>query len=261
MELKLAAGINIEFIERWHSYKLNNVWAPGVTKVISILKNPYTGRALWNWIKSNPLEFIKTETDRATTVGDCVHAAVENYVSGKEVKIEYPIEFAELVNNSWESFLGWWNGKQIKPIAAELQVASLKYHYVGTLDLLAEENGKPVIKDWKTSKVWKENKDGVLLTDESGNYIKYPCWDEYKIQVVAYKRALAESYGIEITEPIEIIRFDKKLGTVVVDFVDPKQEDDLFAMFLDCLSVLKRHKKWEAEKKEAEKRKGGSNEW
>lgn len=158
-----------------------------VTKVLNVISKP----ALMYWygkevyiamVKepslsqeealSKPYEASRGAASRGTTV----HSIIEAYKNtGKVVEMNIP-QFKGYI----DAFNSWLANNKIEVVENEKTVFSDKYHYAGTLDMLAKVNGKLVIVDLKTSK------DGEV----------YP---EASLQVSAYRQALLEA-GVEIEE-------------------------------------------------------------
>lgn len=90
---------------------------------------------------------------KASEIGKQAHAMVEwrlrkalGQVVGPEPQIRDEALWAYM---AWED---WYKANNVKPIAIEQTVFSKKFHYAGTLDLLAEVDGVLTITDWKSGK-------------------------------------------------------------------------------------------------------------
>lgn len=85
--------------------------------------------------------------DRGGDTGHVVHEAIEAYLTSGVA----PSLTGE-ASKAFEAFVRWYKAQEdIKVIETELEVYSQTLDYCGTLDLLAEINGKKVIVDIKTS--------------------------------------------------------------------------------------------------------------
>lgn len=155
-----------------HSYKIDGVKADGVTTLIG---NGLPKPALIRWAAKSVAEFAVehldrlndmrdegmgdenivamlkqspyTNRDNAARRGTEVHDLAEKLVQG--VEVEVPDEIRGYVE-ACVRFLDDW---QIKPVLVEAVVASRRWNYCGTLDLVADlPDGRRVLLDWKTSK-------------------------------------------------------------------------------------------------------------
>jgi hypothetical protein len=91
--------------------------------------------------------------DKAAVRGTQVHSLAEHLVN--HVEVDVPDEIAGYVS-SCVQFLDDWN---VKPVLVEAVVASRKWRYAGTLDLVADlPDGRRGIFDYKTSDsgIWPE---------------------------------------------------------------------------------------------------------
>lgn len=151
---------------RGHSYRIDGERADGVTTLIGDgLAKP----ALINWAAnttanyavdrweeltalavSERLERLKRarydDLDRAARRGTEVHALAEKLVAGTEVNV--PDELAGHV----ESYVRFLDDFEPEPLLVEAVVASRKWRYAGTLDLVARIRGEVWILDVKTTR-------------------------------------------------------------------------------------------------------------
>lgn len=155
-----------------HRYELDGERVPGVTSILSeALPKPallpwgirsvaeYAARnldalntmrdsgmgeaAIVSALKQSPY----TERDAAAKRGTEVHALAEQLIHGREVDV--PAELAAHVD-SYVRFLDDWKPT---PVVTEAVVASRRWKYAGSLDLIADlPDGRRVIADVKTSK-------------------------------------------------------------------------------------------------------------
>lgn len=145
----------IKFNQEKHRYTLNGVVIPGVTTIISDV-------LFYDMYKGVSKEII----EKAKIRGKNVHEAIENE---DDYNLNDPEE-----KKSYYKWLYLKNKFKINPIHNELIVYSKKYNYCGTLDMIAEIEGKYYLCDIKTTyQVHKE-------------YLKY--------QLKMYHIALEESY-------------------------------------------------------------------
>ncbi len=158
----------------------------------------------------------------ATDIGTAIHEWIEKWIKGEE----YEIPDDEKIQNGIMSFLKWQKEHKIKfnKENSERLVYSKKYNYVGTLDAIAEIDGKKVIVDFKSS---------------NGLY------NEYRYQLAGYWNAYEEEFGKTFDYGI-IVQFDKKTGNFnpVDNIIEIPREDykkDLKA-FLGLLNAKKRER-------------------
>jgi hypothetical protein len=151
---------------RGHYYKIDGTKADGVTTLIGDgmrkkaleywSANATAEYAVDNWAElehlapSQRLWKLKKarfeSRDAAANRGTQVHALAEKLVTGEEVEV--PEELAGYVE-SYIKFLDEW---QPKPVLVEATVASRKWNYCGTLDLVGDlPDGSRPILDLKTS--------------------------------------------------------------------------------------------------------------
>ncbi|MDR3111795.1 MAG: PD-(D/E)XK nuclease family protein [Elusimicrobiota bacterium] len=154
---------------------------PSVTEVLGVLRKV----GLEMWYKHNTAAFCDAESKKGREIGTQIHTLIQNYIEGKEPKIEtiYDSEIKTVV----ESFaLFRKEYPDYKLVRAEQSLFNKEYKYNGTLDCIAtrqlglKKNKMElyVILDWKTGKC-KEND-------------KPPLYDEYFAQVAAYVKACEE---------------------------------------------------------------------
>lgn len=172
---------------RGHSYSIDGQRADGVTTLIG---DGMPKPALINWAANttaayavdhwadleqlSPTERLSTlkgaryaELDKAGKRGTEVHAIAEQLAHGNEVPI--PDEIAGHVESAVK-FLDEWN-PQI--ILTETVVASRKWYYAGTFDLVAKlGDGRTAIMDWKTTRSGIFGETALQL----GAYANADCW-------------------------------------------------------------------------------------
>lgn len=164
---------NFTFDENKHAYTLDGTPLIGTTTVLSLLAKP----ALIQWsaneavkyilehasdeepengesivsVKVKYLEEAKTAHRRkkegAGDIGSQVHKWIENHIAGTKQDFPTDPQMAKMI----QAFLDW--EAQVKPrwIASEMRVYATSTWTAGTLDFIAEINGKVFIGDFKTS--------------------------------------------------------------------------------------------------------------
>lgn len=211
MIVKPYPGVELEFVESTHTFKIDGERVPGVTSITGIIDK---SRPLIYWAVGlarehlfSSLEVIakttdaqkisdiitvaceqhKVKKDEAATSGTKVHQWVQGFIEGKEVDIPSDPE----VKNGITAFLKWVDsGVQLNFSESEKIVYSKKYNYAGILDAVGEVDGKSCLIDFKTSNA------------------VYP---EMILQVAAYANAYEEMTGNKI-KMLYIARFDKATG-------------------------------------------------
>lgn len=94
------------------------------------------------------------------------------------------------VGNCIAAAADWLHREEIIPILVERRIYSRRRGFSGTLDLLAEQKGRKVVVDWKSSKAI------------------YP---EYHLQTAAYVKAYEEETGDKVSGRI-LVRLGKSDG-------------------------------------------------
>lgn len=188
---KLYNGdIELSYNDDDHSYRVDDKVAYGVTSITDVLHKP--ALMYWaincgiehledNWEPGEEDEVSKKEllekakyahkdvSKNATDVGDLFHDWAEHYFDPNKKTKGEPKN--ENLKNSVEALLKWVKEHDIEVIDTEKKVFSKKYFYAGTLDLVANIDGKLTILDFKTSK---------------------RIYDDYLMQVAAYSQAYKE---------------------------------------------------------------------
>lgn len=138
--------------------------------------------------------------DSAGDIGTRAHDVVEKYVLDWLATAEKPqnaLSYCDpfdvpQVKSAVRAAERFFNEYQrIQPISSELLVGDEKLGVAGTLDLLALEDGKVCVVDWKTS-----------------NAVN----DDYAIQVAVYGELFKRMTGIKV-EKYYIVKLSKKDGT------------------------------------------------
>lgn len=147
---------------------------------------------------------------RACDIGTLAHAYIESFISKRirrpdfsdwekverDVLMDHGVDAVQTAKGCFGSFLMF--DKNVSPnyIASEVMAVSEEYLYGGTVDCLAEVNGKLVMMDWKTSS---------------------RIYDKYDLQAAAYANLGVSELKFDLDE-FWILRFDKENH----DFYEPK---------------------------------------
>jgi len=131
----LKAMPNIDFDENNHIYRKSNIRLPSVTQLMKVLSDD-----LYDNIDPAVLE-------KAAKRGTAVHEACEmfdkfNFVGIDENEREY-----------FNAYLNFKKEHKVKSIANEIKVFHKQLLYAGTIDVIAEIDGKITLADIKTTAV------------------------------------------------------------------------------------------------------------
>lgn len=171
-------------------YTADGLRVPSVTTVISKFKDA-GGLIHWAWDLGKQGKDYREERDKAADAGTMAHAAIDNWIHGKEVAFAGPAEICEKATVAYSAFLEWAAQTNLKATHTELPLVSEKHKFGGTFDALLVK-GKRSMGDWKSS-----------------NRV-YP---EYLVQVAAYGKLWEENFPDEpITGGFHLLRFDKTYG-------------------------------------------------
>lgn len=154
---------DIEEFKKSSGYDIDGVWYPRVTSILSIKAKP----ALYKFYADQP-SFAAAEKmkNKSADEGTLLHETVEAILAGQSPTIP------DLVRPAVEKFLEFQSKNDIVAQQIESRIASKKHRYAGTIDVLAELNGKLGVLDIKTS---------------------YAIYRDYNLQAAAYVEALHET--------------------------------------------------------------------
>lgn len=196
---------------------------PSVTTILDQLDK---SGVLMGWATKTMMEYLKTLADpkghilitkdevdetfkkarawhkeisaKALDIGSGVHNAIEVHLKGQSV--EGLLEADPRLKPPFKAFLDWHKDTGFKFIATERKVCS-PLMFAGTLDGLAERNGKLWVIDFKTSKA---------------------IYDGYDMQASAYRQAVQnglylngegwQKSDLNVNGGIGILRLDKETG-------------------------------------------------
>lgn len=126
--------MKIEFEAPSHRYRLDGRLVPNVTRVIGDLQD----------FGSIPVGAL----ERKRAIGSALHRAIELDLEG-ELDLQSIDPNVSGYFLAWRTFMG---EKHLECYLVECRVASSKYRYAGTLDLVGEMDGKEVLIDAKVSR-------------------------------------------------------------------------------------------------------------
>lgn len=196
---------------------------PSVTQVLGILRKI----GLEKWFLYNTSKFCNEKSKRGREIGTQIHAAIQDHIEAREVKIE--TQYGNEVMNALKSFMLFRKEHpEIILQKAEMTLTSEEHKYNGTLDCIGDD-GIPVVADWKSGEC--KDKD------------KPPIYDEYVWQVAAYVRAYNEQEKMNI-ERAYILAFAKDKISYNLQLVSGEEIEDVFENgFLPALQIYNLQKR------------------
>ena len=157
---------NIDNFMNSSGYTVDGIWYPRVTSIVSIKAKP----ALMHFYASLPdYKTGQAITQKSAEEGTLLHETIEAILR-KE-----PVVIPDSVKPAVSEFMDFYSQNELVAHKVEERVVSKKHHYAGTMDVLAELNGKLGVLDIKTS---------VAI------------YRDYSIQTSAYIEALKEDPSI-----------------------------------------------------------------
>ncbi|MDA1337412.1 MAG: PD-(D/E)XK nuclease family protein [bacterium] len=140
--------MSIEYFKQKYGYEVEGIWMPRVTAITSLTSRPFFGASY-----------------RSADWGNEVHSAVEKILKGEAKDSQEKIEPTLVAFEKWRKE---YDVQIVSPADIELRVYDFENGYAGTIDMVAEVQGKRGIIDLKT-----------------GNSIR----SEHSLQTVAYLNA------------------------------------------------------------------------
>lgn len=198
--------VELDFDDVKHSYSINGEKIIGTTSVLNVLNKPaivpwavkitvahfesclrpgvsYDEIQIKNMLEDAKMAH-KRRSSNAMDVGTAVHDWIKNHIAGNKP----PMPVNQLMQNAIGAFLKWEKDHKVKFLESERLLYSKKHNYAGTLDFIAQVDGKIKIGDFKTS---------------TGIY------DEYWFQVAAYLQAYLEEFPSQEVVGGIIVRIGK----------------------------------------------------
>lgn len=184
-----------------------------------IVNVPKMARAAWITTMQSRLGKMKAaqkELEKAADIGSQTHALIEWNLKARMCQEAGPSprvsDKAQWAFMAWED---WSKSVNLKPIFVEQVVYSQKHGYAGTLDLLAEIDGKLTVLDWKTGK---------------------RVYAEAHLQNTAYRSAIRE---MGHADPVAgmIVRLPKLETDPDFEVVEAYQESACMGRFLNAIEL------------------------
>lgn len=153
---------NLEQFKSANGYDMDGAWYPRVTAIVSIKAKPALYRFYADQGNFAAAEAMK---NKSAEEGTLVHTVIEGLLAGHKDSIP------ESVQPVVDAFLDFRNQHAIIPHQIETKIVSRRHGYAGTIDVLAEVDGRLGVLDIKTSSA---------------------IYRDYGIQTAAYVEALHE---------------------------------------------------------------------
>ncbi len=191
---------------------------PSVTEILGVLRKI----GLENWFKYNTTKFCNEESEKGKIIGTQIHEGIHSFIQSGEIKVK--TEYSEEVTNALKAFVQFRkDNPKIKLSNSEIKMTSLKYHYNGTLDCIAEEEGMLILLDWKTGNAKKKEMPDI--------------YDEYKYQVAAYVFAYNELNNANINKAVILSLAKDKIIYNKYEMQEKEIEDCFNEVFLPALKI------------------------
>jgi len=206
---------NLDYDDEAHSYKVDGVKIPSVTRVVDACFPKH----LVDWALSIGEEEYHRVIDEALEIGNDTHKWIEYYINNQHawdvtdgLRLSNDLRSKETLD-SVKAFIKW--EREFKPqwIDAERKIYCDKYKYAGTVDAVAKINGRVCVIDFKTSK---------------------KIYKPYHLQVTAYAQAIKRIDGLRQWPLGIILRLDKETGEYQQKVFEPK---DHFKTFVKCMEL------------------------
>lgn len=148
--------MDTQYFKSKYGYEINGFWYPKVTTICSTIAKPGLLRYYAN---QENFAAAQENLTRASDWGKDLHEIMERILKGEKIKI------SPVISPSISALEDWRRRYTVSVLDTEKRVMSKDHFYAGTLDVLAEINGKLGILDLKTSTgIWDEHS---LLQDQA----------------------------------------------------------------------------------------------
>ena len=204
LSYKNGKEYDLEYDDKAHSYKVEGVKVPSVTRVV----DGCFPKDLTHWALSIGQEEYDKVINDALEIGNDTHQWIEHYINYGHACAE-PEDY---ISKSVNAFLDWTTEYNPEWVDAERKVYCDKYKYAGTVDAVAKINGRVCVIDFKTSK---------------------KVYKPYHLQVTAYAQAIKRMDGLRRWPLGIILRLDKETGKFEHKVFEPKHNFDTFKKCLE----------------------------
>ena len=205
LSYKNGKEYDLEYDDKAHSYKVEGVKVPSVTRVV----DGCFPKDLTHWALSIGQEEYDKVINDALEIGNDTHQWIEHYIKYGHACTE-PEDY---ISKSVNAFLDWTTEYNPEWVDAERKVYCDKYKYAGTVDAVAKINDRVCVIDFKTSK---------------------KVYKPYHLQVTAYAQAIKRMDGLRRWPLGIILRLDKETGKFEHKVFEPKHN---FNTFKKCLEL------------------------
>ena len=205
LSYKNGKEYDLEYDDKAHSYKVEGVKVPSVTRVV----DGCFPKDLTHWALSIGQEEYDKVINDALEIGNDTHQWIEHYINYGHACTE-PEDY---ISKSVNAFLDWTTEYKPEWVDAERKIYCDKYKYAGTVDAVAKINGRVCVIDFKTSK---------------------KVYKPYHLQVTAYAQAIKRMDGLRRWPLGIILRLDKETGKFEHKVFEPKHN---FNTFKKCLEL------------------------
>jgi len=147
--------------------------------------------------------------DLAANIGTCAHYLAECFLTGDEPETQHFTAYTlEEGQKLFAAFREWHGRQDVETLAVEAKVVSERWQFGGMIDWVARLYGVVTLLDIKTSKA---------------------IYDEYRIQLAAYKAAWDELHPDMPIEKVTVLHLDKETYDLTPHpFSDLENEWEIF---------------------------------
>lgn len=200
------------FDEHWYKLPSGNI-VPSVTSVIGLATNK--GYGFDQWLRDTGNE-SKTILREAAESGSKVHNGIENLLLGNSIRADdYNFNIREW--KKLHAFKNWWGGFDTDVKQVEYIVYSEEWGVAGTVDLLADIDGKMVMIDWKTgNNVHETAYQQLAAYFYMSKSLGLPADEAWVVHVGAKNKKLIKVNEVDVEKWIK--RFKLSLDTYKFDY-------------------------------------------
>jgi hypothetical protein len=235
---RLAPGVSLDlpglaFDAGRHAYTFEGRPLPSVSSVLEAFKRPFDAlhhsarKARQRGVpQSVVLREWETKRDASTDLGHGVHDIAEAAVWDRST---LPADDALPQVRALAEFLASRPG--LEPLATEVQIAWPEGDIAGTLDLLARQDGRVFLCDWKTNAAIESTstfRDAWMLPPVA--HLSDCNGVHYELQLSLYQVILWEQYGLRVDGRVLIhLRHDGTFAVLRPRFLEAEVHEILAA--------------------------------